>query len=80
MGLNITLMSYCGMVDFGIDAFWLSHEPWLVPQPFTPEAGEMLVSDGAVAPPAGALAPTRHPGGLPHRRGRLPDGGSRHRG
>jgi len=29
------------MVDFGIDAFWLSHEPWLVPQPFTPEAGEM---------------------------------------
>ena len=29
------------MVDFGMDAFWLSHEPWLVPQPFTPEAGEM---------------------------------------
>lgn len=29
------------MVDFGIDAFWLAHEPWLVPQPFTPEAGEM---------------------------------------
>jgi glycine dehydrogenase subunit 2 len=29
------------MVDFGIDAFWLSHEPWLVPQPFTPEAGEL---------------------------------------
>src|SRR5262249_28206978 len=29
------------MVDFGIDAFWLSNEPWLVPQPFTPEAGEM---------------------------------------
>ena len=29
------------MVDFGIDAFWLSHEPWLVQQPFTPEAGEM---------------------------------------
>ena len=29
------------MVDFGIDAFWLSHEPWLVPEPFTPEAGEM---------------------------------------
>ncbi len=29
------------MVDFGIDAFWLSHEPWVVPQPFTPEAGEM---------------------------------------
>ncbi len=29
------------MVDFGLDAFWLSHEPWLVPEPFTPEAGEM---------------------------------------
>jgi glycine dehydrogenase subunit 2 len=29
------------MVDFGVDAYWLSHEPWLVPEPFTPEAGEM---------------------------------------
>lgn len=29
------------MVDFGIDAFWMAHEPWIVPQPFTPEAGEM---------------------------------------
>jgi glycine dehydrogenase subunit 2 len=29
------------MVDYGVDAFWLSHEPWIVPQPFTPEAGEM---------------------------------------
>ena len=29
------------MVDFGIDALWLSHEPWVVPEPFTPEAGEM---------------------------------------
>ena len=29
------------MVDFGMDAFWLSHEPWIVPAPFTPEAGEM---------------------------------------
>jgi glycine dehydrogenase subunit 2 len=29
------------MTDFGIDAIWLSHEPWLVPEPFTPEAGEM---------------------------------------
>ena len=29
------------MVDFGVDAFWLSHEPWVVAQPFTPEAGEM---------------------------------------
>ncbi|MEX1077877.1 MAG: aminomethyl-transferring glycine dehydrogenase subunit GcvPB [Homoserinimonas sp.] len=28
------------MTDFGIDAFWLSHEPWVIPEPFTPEAGE----------------------------------------
>jgi glycine dehydrogenase subunit 2 len=33
------------MVDFGVDAFWLSHEPWVVPQPFTPEAGEMWSKD-----------------------------------
>ena len=29
------------VVDFGIDAFWPSHEPWIVPEPFTPEAGEL---------------------------------------
>jgi glycine dehydrogenase subunit 2 len=29
------------MVDFGVDAFWLSHEPWIVAEPFTPEAGEL---------------------------------------
>jgi glycine dehydrogenase subunit 2 len=29
------------MVDFGVDAFWLSHEPWFIPEPFTPEAGEL---------------------------------------
>jgi glycine dehydrogenase subunit 2 len=29
------------MVDFGVDAPWLSHEPWVVPEPFTPEPGEM---------------------------------------
>lgn len=29
------------MVDFGVDAFWLSHEPWFVPEPFTPEPGEL---------------------------------------
>lgn len=28
------------MTDFGIDGMWLSHEPWIVPEPFTPEAGE----------------------------------------
>ena len=29
------------MADYGIDPYWMSHEPWLVPEPFTPEAGEM---------------------------------------
>jgi glycine cleavage system P protein (glycine dehydrogenase) subunit 2 len=29
------------MADFGIDPYWMSHEPWTVPEPFTPEAGEM---------------------------------------
>ena len=29
------------MVDYGVDAFWMSHEPWFIPEPFTPEAGEM---------------------------------------
>jgi glycine dehydrogenase subunit 2 len=29
------------MVDYGVDAPWLSHEPWLVPQPITPEPGEL---------------------------------------
>jgi len=29
------------MSDFGIDPMWSSHHPWLLPEPFTPEAGEM---------------------------------------
>ncbi len=29
------------MADYGVDAPWLSHEPWVVPEPITPEAGEM---------------------------------------
>jgi glycine dehydrogenase subunit 2 len=29
------------MVDFGVDAPWLAHEPWLVPEPITPEPGEL---------------------------------------
>ena len=33
------------MVDYGIDAYWLAHEPWLIPEPFTPEAGEMWSVD-----------------------------------
>jgi glycine dehydrogenase subunit 2 len=30
------------MADYGIDPYWMSHEPWLVPEPFTPEAGELF--------------------------------------
>ena len=29
------------MVDFGIDAPWLSHEPWVGPRADTPKAGEL---------------------------------------
>jgi glycine dehydrogenase subunit 2 len=29
------------MADYGIDPWWMSHEPWIVAEPFTPEAGEM---------------------------------------
>jgi glycine dehydrogenase subunit 2 len=29
------------MTDFGIDAPWLSHDPWFIPEPITPEAGEL---------------------------------------
>jgi glycine dehydrogenase subunit 2 len=29
------------MTDFGVDSPWLSHEPWSVPEPFTPEPGEL---------------------------------------
>jgi glycine dehydrogenase subunit 2 len=29
------------MADYGIDPWWMSHEPWIVPEPFTPEAGEL---------------------------------------
>ena len=28
------------MVDFGIQSYWMSHHPWIVPEPFTPEACE----------------------------------------
>ena len=27
-------------VDFGIQSYWLSHHPWVVPEPFTPEPCE----------------------------------------
>lgn len=29
------------LTDFGIDAYWMSHDPWTYPEPFTPEPGEM---------------------------------------
>jgi len=29
------------LADYGIDGPWESHEPWIVPEPITPEAGEM---------------------------------------
>lgn len=28
------------MVDFGIQGYWMSHHPWIVPEPFTPEPCE----------------------------------------
>jgi glycine dehydrogenase subunit 2 len=28
------------MVDFGIQSYWLSHHPYVVPEPFTPEPCE----------------------------------------
>ncbi len=28
------------MVDFGIQSYWMSHHPWVVPEPFTPEPCE----------------------------------------
>ena len=28
------------MVDFGIQSYWTSHHPWIVPEPFTPEPCE----------------------------------------
>lgn len=29
------------LTDYGIDAYWMSHEPLTYPEPFTPEPGEM---------------------------------------
>lgn len=28
------------LIDFGVQAYWLSHHPWIVPEPFTPEPAE----------------------------------------
>jgi glycine dehydrogenase subunit 2 len=29
------------LTDYGIDAYWTSHDPWTYDEPFTPEPGEM---------------------------------------
>ncbi|WP_197427789.1 hypothetical protein [Halogeometricum sp. CBA1124] len=29
------------LTDYGIDAYWMSHDPWTYAEPFTPEPGEM---------------------------------------
>lgn len=28
------------LIDFGVQAYWMSHHPWIVPEPFTPEPCE----------------------------------------
>jgi len=33
------------MVDFGIQSYWMSHHPWVVPEPFTPEPCETYSKD-----------------------------------
>ena len=33
------------MADYGIDPWWMSHHPWIVAEPFTPEAGELWSKD-----------------------------------
>ena len=34
------------MVDFGIQSMWMSHHPWVVPEPFTPEPCETYSKAG----------------------------------
>jgi glycine dehydrogenase subunit 2 len=33
------------MVDYGVQSFWMSHHPWVVPEPFTPEPCETYSRD-----------------------------------
>jgi glycine dehydrogenase subunit 2 len=33
------------MTDFGIQAYWLSHHPWVIPEPFTPEPTDSYSKD-----------------------------------
>jgi glycine dehydrogenase subunit 2 len=33
------------IVDFGVQSFWMSHHPWVVPEPFTPEPCETYSKD-----------------------------------
>ena len=39
--LKLSGEALTGDADFGIDPYWMSHEPWIVAEPFTPEAGEL---------------------------------------
>ncbi|MFA4965859.1 MAG: aminomethyl-transferring glycine dehydrogenase subunit GcvPB [Thermoleophilia bacterium] len=33
------------VVDFGVQSYWMSHHPWVVPEPFTPEPCETYSKD-----------------------------------
>ena len=50
------------MVDFGIQSYWLSHHPWVVPEPFTPEPCETYskadLDEWAAVIKKGATRPT----------------------
>jgi glycine dehydrogenase subunit 2 len=76
------------MVDYGIQSYWMSHHPWVVPEPFTPEPCETYskadldewaavikrVSDEAYADPETVLsAPHRQPIGRLRRLEALED-------
>ena len=76
------------MIDFGIQSYWMSHHPWVVPEPFTPEPCETysrddldewaavikLASDEAYANPATVIdAPYRQPIGHMRRLEALED-------
>ena len=76
------------MIDFGIQSYWMSHHPWVVPEPFTPEPCETYskadldewaavikrVSDEAYAEPETVLgAPHTQPIGQMRRLEALED-------
>ena len=73
------------MVDFGVQSYWMSHHPWIVPEPFTPEPCETYskadldewaavikkVSDECVCEPGGRQ---RSAARLEHRQDGAPGG------